>query len=258
MATAIADILQQQGFELARQRKHKVWRREDGLTFVTPSTPSDVRWERAALSTLCRALGTTKSQLLGRTKRAPVQTAVTEQAPVETQTAVEVARDTPADTEVEAVEVAKVEWTKSEVKKLNRWQKNEGQRRQQLVKKLQRLIGEVTLVHDALFAGEFDDNIFPLFYATSLLFHLIRRWGWKVSLCAAELTFEGGKKLPIPVILADGWYVDVLHGVFSKSSYDANERHVDVLSEIAVTLEGMEDFYEWGKSYSQKAKGPSA
>lgn len=69
MSTAIERLLRSHGFGLARQRKHKVYKREDGTTFVTASTPSDWRAERNQLATLCRVLGTDKHRLLASLER---------------------------------------------------------------------------------------------------------------------------------------------------------------------------------------------
>jgi hypothetical protein len=55
--------LTQHGFALVRTRKHQVYKRADGTTFVTPSTPSDVRWERPALADFARIVGKTKREL---------------------------------------------------------------------------------------------------------------------------------------------------------------------------------------------------
>ena len=49
--------LKANGFVLARQDKHKIYRRDDGRIFVVPSTPSDCyRWAKNALADLQRVL----------------------------------------------------------------------------------------------------------------------------------------------------------------------------------------------------------
>jgi predicted RNA binding protein YcfA (HicA-like mRNA interferase family) len=50
------ELLQEHGFDLVRQRKHKIYRNPDGLTFVVASTPSDRQAPQNALSTLKRIL----------------------------------------------------------------------------------------------------------------------------------------------------------------------------------------------------------
>jgi len=50
------ELLREYRFDLVRQRKHKIYRNPDGLTFVTASTPSDRRAPHNALSTLKRIL----------------------------------------------------------------------------------------------------------------------------------------------------------------------------------------------------------
>lgn len=67
--TAIERLLRSHGFDLARQKKHKVYKRDDGTTFVTASTPSDRRAEQKQLSTLCRVLGMDKRSLLASLER---------------------------------------------------------------------------------------------------------------------------------------------------------------------------------------------
>ena len=49
-------LLHEHSFDLVRQRKHKVYRNPDGLTFVAASTPSDRRAPQNALATLKRML----------------------------------------------------------------------------------------------------------------------------------------------------------------------------------------------------------
>ena len=52
----LLELLQKHHFDLVRQRKHKIYRNSDGLTFVTASTPSDRHASQNALSTLRRIL----------------------------------------------------------------------------------------------------------------------------------------------------------------------------------------------------------
>jgi predicted RNA binding protein YcfA (HicA-like mRNA interferase family) len=49
-------LLRDHNFDLVRQRKHKIYRNPDGLTFVAASTPSDRHAPQNALSTLKRIL----------------------------------------------------------------------------------------------------------------------------------------------------------------------------------------------------------
>jgi hypothetical protein len=50
------ELLQEHNFELVRQRKHKIYRNPDGITFVLASTPSDRNASDNALATLRRVL----------------------------------------------------------------------------------------------------------------------------------------------------------------------------------------------------------
>lgn len=52
----LMELLQEHSFDLVRQRKHKIYRNPDGLTFVVASTPSDRLAPQNALSTLKRIL----------------------------------------------------------------------------------------------------------------------------------------------------------------------------------------------------------
>lgn len=52
----LMELLQEHSFDLVRQRKHKIYRNPDGLTFVVASTPSDRQAPQNALSTLKRIL----------------------------------------------------------------------------------------------------------------------------------------------------------------------------------------------------------
>jgi predicted RNA binding protein YcfA (HicA-like mRNA interferase family) len=56
-------ILSEQGFNLVRQRKHRVYRRGDGKTLVVSSTPSDWRSERNVLRDLSRLIGLSKREI---------------------------------------------------------------------------------------------------------------------------------------------------------------------------------------------------
>ena len=49
------------GFKLVRQRKHRVYKKPAGQTFVIPSTPSDQRWSANALTDLARLCGPTEA-----------------------------------------------------------------------------------------------------------------------------------------------------------------------------------------------------
>jgi predicted RNA binding protein YcfA (HicA-like mRNA interferase family) len=52
----LMELLEKYNFDLVRQRKHRIFRNPDGLTFVTASTPSDRKAPQNALSTLKRIL----------------------------------------------------------------------------------------------------------------------------------------------------------------------------------------------------------
>lgn len=62
-------LLRESGFELRRTKKHKVYRRDDGKTFVAASTASDVRAGHNSLRDLCRLLGLKKADALERLQR---------------------------------------------------------------------------------------------------------------------------------------------------------------------------------------------
>jgi len=69
MSSIVDQLLRESGFELRRSKKHKVYRREDGKTFVQASTPSDVRAEHKSLAVLCRLLGVKKAEALQSLRR---------------------------------------------------------------------------------------------------------------------------------------------------------------------------------------------
>jgi predicted RNA binding protein YcfA (HicA-like mRNA interferase family) len=71
-------VLVEQGFNLVRQRKHRVYRRCDGKTFVMASTPSDRRASQNSLSNLARLLGIPRRELFGK----PEATHVLSVAPI--------------------------------------------------------------------------------------------------------------------------------------------------------------------------------
>jgi hypothetical protein len=67
MAT-IDRLLDQHGFQLARSRKHRVYKNADGTTFVTASTPSDSRAERNSISDFAKLLGKSIGELTAPAK----------------------------------------------------------------------------------------------------------------------------------------------------------------------------------------------
>jgi hypothetical protein len=67
MAT-IDRLLDQHGFQLARSRKHRVYKNADGTTFVTASTPSDWRAERNSISDFAKLLGKSIGELTAPAK----------------------------------------------------------------------------------------------------------------------------------------------------------------------------------------------
>jgi hypothetical protein len=54
----LRQLLANNGFALVRQRKHKVYRNQTGLTFVCPTTPSDRRNALNQLRDIRRVLRT--------------------------------------------------------------------------------------------------------------------------------------------------------------------------------------------------------
>ena len=76
----VEKLLRHAGFELRRTKKHQVYRRPDGKTFVRASTPSDVRGERNNFADLCHVIGITKAEAMDSLKRRRKHESTTEVA----------------------------------------------------------------------------------------------------------------------------------------------------------------------------------
>jgi hypothetical protein len=118
--TKVESILAAHGFEVVRQKKHKVWRDENGRTIVTPASPSDRRWNDNAIGDLSRVLGIKKRDLMVRPRRrAPEGAPQHAGIPAETVAAAEPPPPAPPLT---------APYTKAEQKKLRRLFKHEQDR----------------------------------------------------------------------------------------------------------------------------------
>lgn len=74
-------LLKEHGFTLARTKKHKVWKHNDGRTWVMPSSPSDVYAWKNNLSELKNFLGVNPPR--GRSgKRRPRKTTANKKSPL--------------------------------------------------------------------------------------------------------------------------------------------------------------------------------
>ena len=129
------DIIRSAGFELARQRKHKIYKSAKlGKTLVVASTPGDHRAGENTLAQLARLTGIRKHDLLspplGRKCRPPRQVA-TALAQVEGKP-VEIVVETQPDSASEQL-------TRAEKKLLKRLGKHDIQRTVKLERQRQRL-----------------------------------------------------------------------------------------------------------------------
>lgn len=178
-------ILKDTGFVLARQRKHKVYKNDEGKTFVVASTPSDVRAVHKSLSTLCRLIGAKKADLLRR--RPKVETPVVI-APVESSVVAvpEIAVPIePAPVPPSADELLLRRWEKSEAKKLRRKERLEAQRRltQTCSPELRRVLEGMLADACRMEARDYLD----LWAKTLYLRGQIRAKGWRADICACEV-----------------------------------------------------------------------
>lgn len=148
---SLARALQHHGFELIREKRHRIYRDREGRTL----TPSDWRAEREALSDLARLLGKKKRELLPDRRRLRGQREhLQENLPkaglpevIEVKTAsVEIVPPAPAPA-VEA-KPAPVTWTKGELKKLKRLEKLEGLRAAKQERQMAVMQTAVRLVHE--------------------------------------------------------------------------------------------------------------
>lgn len=108
-------IFRQHGFDLVRQKKHRVYKHPDGRTFVTSSTPSDWRTEKNVLGDFSNLTGLDKEELLRPTKPKRQRTRLT---PLDPDQPVLLSPPEP----VPAAPVV-VHYTKADLKRLKRWEK---------------------------------------------------------------------------------------------------------------------------------------
>jgi hypothetical protein len=225
-------LLTNHGFTLARQRKHRVYKREDGKTLVVASTPSDSRRGDAnKLRDLCRVLGKRKVELLARPIRSRNRTVPALEQP-------EQLAPQPAP------QLAPV-YTSAELKKLRRMEKHEKQRaaRDEKMRALLQLLTNIT--NDGL-REEIRTAPSPMlhFFWADALRHELRSYGIQSILYGAELATDDGFAYPIYFVRVGKYYCDFVGSevrLAAQTHWDDGEFLIEIMGELK-TVEDMCDF----------------
>jgi hypothetical protein len=200
------DNLRVHGFEIVRQRKHRVYKNPMGQTFIVPSTPSDRRWSANALADLARLCGPTETdprplrarRQHGRLERIEPRSAEQPQPPVEL---------IPAPVPAPAL-------SRADRQRLKRWEKHEGQRAAKGERQLAKLRDLAYRAHALLETDDGGDRGRRIVGLTRGIRRRVRQLGFQdVALSAAGVT-ACGHSLGLAIYLrVGGRYVDVLAGV---------------------------------------------
>ena len=211
-------IIRSAGFQLARQRKHKVYKHAElGKTLVVASTPSDHRAGANTLAQLSRLTGIRKHDLLSpplRRKCRPPRQVANLPAPPLPGEPVEIVEETQPES-------APAPLTRAEKKLLKRLEKNDIHRQIKLERQRQRLQSVLDKCHDfflytmfergAAFCEDAREELHDL-VALSLYHGVKERMGFNdVELMAAEIVInqQVGNTL---VVRAGSWYLDYFGG----------------------------------------------
>lgn len=199
------------GFELVRQRKHRIYKNAAGQTFVIPSTPSDQRWSANALADLARLCGRTETDprpLRARRQHGRLDCIVeprsTEGLP-------------PAHPPMELISTPPPvpPLSRADRQRLKRWEKHESQRGAKVERRLAKLRDLAYRTHASL-----QNRGFHSAAAVALTIeahHRALQLGFcDVALSVADAT-RNGYKLGVAFYLRVGsCFVDVLVGVLRK------------------------------------------
>lgn len=169
------DLVKRYGFDLARQKKHKVYKHPDGRTFVLPSTPSDWRSSHNQLSDFSRLMGLSKKELLGLERKERKEVVVEDKPvllhPPELVLSVE-----------EKINEAPIAYSKSDLKKLKRWEKIYRLQQEKLSKRKRELEDHLIVTQ-----GVFKQLVLEGNYSTTDFYTawkvVLQRAGWNPVSC---------------------------------------------------------------------------
>ena len=222
--------LRAHGFELVRQRRHRVYKNPVGRTFVISSTPSDRRWSANALADLARLCGPAETDLRplrarrqhGRLDSEPRRDAVAIDSPLEKGEAQPtLAPATPA-------------LSKADRQRLKRWEKHESQRGAKDARRLAKLRDLAHRAHELLEKRSAERSIL-IVRLTMETHRRVRQLGFQdVALSVADVAKDGWDAGCSIYIRVGGRFIDIIEGVLREGQtwVDAGGATVEVWADV--------------------------
>jgi predicted RNA binding protein YcfA (HicA-like mRNA interferase family) len=222
--------LRAHGFELVRQKRHRVYKNPAGHTFVTSSTPSDRCWSTNALADLARLCGPaeTDSRPLrarrrhGRLDSEPRRDAV----PIDSSLEKAEAQPTPAP--------ATPALSRADRQRLKRWEKHENQRGAKDARRLAKLRDLAHRAHESLERRSAERSIL-IVMLTVETHRRVRQLGFQdVALSVADVAKDGWDAGRSIYIRVGGRFIDIIEGVLREGQtwVDAGGATVEVWADI--------------------------
>jgi hypothetical protein len=235
--------LRAHGFELVRQKKHRVFRNPSGQQFVIPSTPSDYRWSHNALADLARLCGPIEDD--PRPLRAKRQHGRLDPHRVEAPEApVAEVQPEPPKPALEAP------MSRADQQRLKRWEKHDKQRGATDVLRLAKLSDIAHRAKDLLDEmASRRGNHRPgmhILRATRDAFRRVRQLGFKnIALSAATVSSAGSEFKPIAFFVRVGdRFVDIFDGVLREGpTWKTEDGWLTV--EVWADMHSLSDFDEF-------------
>ena len=212
------------GFELVRQRKHRIYKNRAGCTFVIPSTPSDRRWSDNALADLARLCGPaeTDSRRLrarrqhGRLDSEPRRDAVVFDSSLE--------KGEPQPTPAAATPSL----SRADRQRLKHWEKHESQRGAKDAWRLAKLRDLAHRAHDSLAKRSAERSIL-IVRLTVETYRRVRQLGSQdVALSVADVAKDGWDAGRSIYIRVGGRFIDIIEGVLREGQTWADAGGVTV------------------------------
>src|ERR1700722_4356556 len=226
-------LLEQHGFELVRQRKHRVFRNPAGQIFILPSTPSDKRWSANALADLARLCGPVEEEsrpLRARRLHGRLE-AMEPTAPLSVEVS-QAPKTQPAAEPLPAL-------SRADQLRLKRWEKHEKQRKQRDPKSERRLAKLRDLAfraHGSLEKWSGGDPSSLIVALTEETLGRIKRLGFQdTALSVADVveSVAGARSVALYVRVGSR-FVDILCGVVREGpTWQDDDATVEVWGDLA-------------------------
>jgi predicted RNA binding protein YcfA (HicA-like mRNA interferase family) len=222
--------LRDSGFDLVRQKKHRVYKNPAGHTFVTSSTPSDHRWSDNALRQLERLCGPVTEDsrpLRARRRHRRLKPLVPDPAPT---IATIQEEPTPAPQSLPVV----APLSKADQKKLKRWEKHAAQRAVKIERRVVELRRLAEKGYQRFMTYWYPDRVEFFFDCLWDLRWLTKKYMGinDSSLVIADVS-DGSVAL---YVRADKWIIDIFDGELREAPWKWTEKNgqtsVEVWGEI--------------------------